>query len=420
MFGDKEQLSVLEKLQSARVPQTSFPPTHELHKIRASFDYLYVINWLYNFKGYLRLSSEYFDVELFEMELLNLLDPPPLDESVLFINKLKTQIINHLTNSASKFSASDFDMVIKRFFVNTPLGDADTATIFDTLKLSEKFEVLFVILNYLSSLANFRLFLDKTPDVDLSLNAHILKSSDTKNKREDYLLLFNSTKVYKRTIEYPELIVPKKRKDAPEDPEDFFWDQFDVDLAQVSFSVEAWTLDNFNQFIKTHKKNSTFKSLTTNAFQANVVSSEIKKRRIIMNRKKEYQMINLMATRKRSSRIEAKERQKQQDIEDIKAQKEREMRLAIELDKISKPLNYNSNVLSREERLKMRKLNTDYRKDSSQPKSVSPEAVKSETISLTPDIGEAKPNIEEKIEKIEEEIIGHKSTNGEEKPEPIN
>lgn len=359
-FGSKDQLATLEKLQPVDLPVNTLGDGHELYQVRKSFAYVYVVNWIYRFRGYLRLASEYFDVELFEMELLSLFNPPPLDESVLFINKLKLQLINALTNSgpnSAKFQINDFDLVIKKLFVNTSLGDLESSQKFDLLPLQEKFELLYTILDYLSSLNNFRVFLDKSNFPHADLNFKVLKSDFQKNQRQDLLLAFNESKIIKRTIEFPSLIIPKKRIDCPEDPDDFFWDKFDIDLNHVTFDIECWTLLDYNNFLKANQRKPFIKPLMSPDFQSNVLTIEIKKRRIIQNRKKEYQLLNLMATRKKSSRLEAKERQKQLELEDEKLRKQNELKLALELDKVSKPLKYNTNTLSREDRLKLRKLN---------------------------------------------------------------
>lgn len=381
-------LATLEKLQPAVLPVNLLDPKHELYKVRKSFYYVYVMNWICNYKGHLRLASEYFDVELFEMELLNLFNPPPLDESVLFINKLKVLLLNIITNS-SKFQAQDFDIVVKKFFIDTPLGDSDSNILFDNLNLLQKFEILFIILNYVSTLAGFRHFTDKNPDLNLTFAGKILSINESDGKREELLLLFNDLKLYSRITTFPEMQVPKKRKLSPEDPEDFYWDKFDIELSSMKFDIKAWSLEDFKKF---SNKKAGLKKLNTNDFKQGIITAEIRKRRIIQNRKKEYQLLNLMATRKRSSRIEAKERQKQQELEDQQNQKEKDVKLAIELKKISKPLNFNSTVMSREDRLKMRKLNKSYRSESKEPEIVNLEEdekpEKSEEIEEQPEVPE--------------------------------
>lgn len=422
-FGTKDQLATLEKLQPLELPVNTLPTNHELYTVRSSFYYTYVINWLYKFKGYLRLASEYFDVELFEMELLNLFNPPPLDESVLFINKLKLQLINALTHSggnSSKFKLEDFDLVIKKLFVNTSLGDLESSNKFDQLSLQAKFELFYTILDYLSSLATFRSFLDKSGFSNSELNFSIIKTEESKSKRLDWLLVFNDTKIIKRTIEYPSLVVPKKRVDCPEDPDDYFWDKFDIDFSHVTFDIECWKIQDFNDFIKSNQRKPVVKPLMNSEFQANVLNVEIKKRRLIQNRKKEYQLLNLMATRKKSSRLEAKERQKQMDFEDEQLQKENELKLALELDKISKPLKYNSNTLSREDRLKLRKLNHGSRgpgQDSQPLQSVEPESVEPE--SIEPEVEpESEPiEVDQSIEEIEAPEVVPEETEITQEPE---
>lgn len=369
MFGTTDLNNSLAKLQPTDLPVNTLANDHELYTVRNSFYYIYVNNWIDRYRGYLRLSSEYFDVELFEMEILQLFNPPPLDELVLFINKLKVAIVNQLTNS-NKLETTDFDHIIKRLFVNTALGDTDSDITFDSLDLVQKFETFYVILDYFSGLANFRTFIDKL-DVKASsdIGTTVLKSEVYNGRQQDWILMFNDTKLYKRVIEYPRLEISRKRTLAPADPESYYEGHFDISIDDVLFTAEIWTLPQYQEFVKNIPKNSYFQIFKTEEFQSNILNMEMKKRRLIQNKRKEYQLINLMATRKKSSRLEAKEREKQQVTQQRRLRNETKIKAALQLDTLTKPLTYDTGKLSREERLKFRKLNSNYRsaRDSLEP-----------------------------------------------------
>ncbi|CAH6720652.1 hypothetical protein CLIB1444_04S04896 [[Candida] jaroonii] len=335
------------------LPLSTLSSDHEIHEVRKSFFYIYVVNWLSNHKAYLRLSSEYFDIDLFEMELLNLFNPPPLDESVLFLSKLKVSIVNQISGSRDM----DFDDVIKKSFIGTPLESSH----FDNLSLIDKFEVFYVILDHFSGLSTFRSFIEKN---DLPTNFQILNTEVSDNVKTEWFLIID--KLYKRTITYPNMNVPLKRKDSPEDPETFFVNQFDISLQQMTFDIEVWSLDDYNKFIPSLKKSTPFKHFKTLEFQDFLVGLELKRRKNITNKKKEYQLINLMATRKKSSRLQAKELERETADIQTRSRREQEFRKALDSGKVNKRLNYNGS-LSREDRLKARNLNTAFFKGETTP-----------------------------------------------------
>ena len=373
-IGAKDQIATLAKLQPATLLVNQLPKDHALYDVRNSFEYVYVIDWIYKCKHTIKLTSEYFDNELFEMELLDMVVPPPLDESVLFVNKFKLQLVHYLTSS--KFTASDFDLIVRNAFGDeTPLGTEEEGKSFNSLSLQEKFQVFYTILNYITTNTSFRHLLDKYALPSDELRINVIKSTANKNIRTDYLLMFNDSKLYKQVVEFPQLNVPKKRKESPNDPESYFKTGFNDPI--ITFETVTWDLYDVDKYIQGIKKNDGLKILKDSNFQYNLVDLEIKKRRIIVNRKKEYQMLNLMATRKKSSRLEARERQKQDEQEELKRQKQEELQKLMERKSLEKPVNLDTNSLSREQRLKMRKLNTDFKSSPSQ--TPGPEPVTSTT-----------------------------------------
>lgn len=390
-YGNDEQISALLKLQPIYMPTDKHANQDTLDKVRSSYKYLYVINWLYQCRGYVKLQSEYFDIDLFEIELLNMVYPPPVDESILFINKLKLALISTVQNSKCS-SLNNFEKIFRLWFgVETPLGgnededDINPEPKFDDLLMEDKFEILFILISYITQYQNFRNYLDKnnvSSDVTriLPVYSEVVKQGTT----EEYILLFDNTRLYKRIITFPELTIPKKRKLAPEFPEEFF-DPEKFDIESTTFEIISKNIYDLNSFlldIYTKRKQKKFKILYSNLADEDVFESifnaEIKKRKILTNRRKELQLANLLATRKRSSRLEAKEKQRQEELRLLKLQEEEELKVAAEKrlerrrmvkDQISNTnsVSTNSSTLSREERLKLRKITAESSKNTASP-----------------------------------------------------
>ena len=379
-YGSDEQIQLLMKFNSVQMPTERLADKDMLNKVRSSNEYIYVMNWLYVCRGFVKLQSEHFDVDLFEIELLNLVNPPPVDESILLINKLKRGLTTALKNPRLSY-VSNFEHMFRIYFgVDTPLGgkedenDEIPEPTFEDLLFGQKFEILFTVLSYVSSFSSFRNFMERGSVPFDNMKASPLYSEVDRDTHTttDYLLLFECQCLVKRTASYPELIVEKKK------PDGFSMDQYDdsqFDVTSVEFEILARGIYQLNSFLldiydkrKQKKYKTLYSHLATDDVFDSLYAAEIIKRKILVNRKKELQLANLLATRKRSSRLEAKEKQKEEELKLFKIQEQEEMRHATErrLEKRRRmkeeqefqreAISQSSTRLSREERLKQRKL----------------------------------------------------------------
>ncbi|CUM50794.1 unnamed protein product [Debaryomyces tyrocola] len=416
-YGNEDQINALLKLQPIYMPTNKHTNEEVLDKVRSSYKYLYVVNWLYQCRGYIKLQSEYFDVDLFEIELLNMVYPPPIDESILFINKLKLALISTLQNSKCS-SINNFEKIFRLWFgFETPLAgnedeeDETPEPKFDNLLIEDKFEILFTLISYITQYQNFRNYIDKNNVSSDIIRVSSVYSEEVKmGTSEDYISLFDHTRLYKRTIKFPELSIPKKRKLAPEVPEEFFEpEQFDIE--STSFEIISKNIYEFNSFLldiygkrKQKKYKTLYSNLADDMIFESIFNAEIKKRKILTNRRKELQLANLLATRKRSSRLEAKEKQRQEELRLLKLQEEEELRVAgekrLERRRLMKDQGYSSshdiplstNSLSREERLKLRKLTGESNKTTASPEVVSQTIIKSEDAPVQHEVEANKTN----------------------------
>lgn len=379
-YGSDEQVQLLMKLHSVQIPTERLADKEALNKVRSSNEYIYVINWLYVCRGFVKLQSEHFDVDLFEIELLNMVNPPPVDDSILLINKLKRGLTTVLKNPRLSH-VSNFEQMFRIYFgVDTALGgkedenDEMPEPTFEHLLFGQKFEILFTVLSYVSSFSSFKNFMERGSVPFDSMKASPLYSEVDResHKTIDFLLLFDCQCLVKRTIHYHELIVEKKKTDG------FSMDNYDdsqFDVASVEFEVLARGIYQLNSFLldiydkrKQRKYKTLYSQLATDDVFDSLYAAEIIKRKILVNRKKELQLANLLATRKRSSRLEAKEKQKEEELTLLKIQEQEEMRHATERrlkkrrrmkeeqESHRETIPQSSTSLSREERLKQRKL----------------------------------------------------------------
>ncbi len=361
-IGNQDQIASLSKqtpiILLNQQEENGFQ-TPELVALRNSNKYVFVINWLYNYRGYLKLQSELFDIDLFELELLGFFNA--FDLSSLFINKLKLALITSVQNS-KLVELEDFEFVFRAHFGDdSPLGiqtdNEQDSVKFDLLNITEKFDILYILINYISKYSKFRDWTEKqglTTRID-----PIFKLS-----LAEYFSLFDDNRLYKRTITYYPLTIPKKRKLSPESPQDYF-DAEVFDVKDVKFELVYKNIYEFNEYLSKIKKSLAHKLLYTklagksSTIIDTIFDNEVKKRRYLINKRKEIQMVNLLAVRKRSSRLEAKERQRQEELE---RQREEESKYAAERRferrmKLKNTENMDTGKLSRDQRMQLRQLN---------------------------------------------------------------
>lgn len=394
-YGSAEKVQTLMKLHPIYMPNTVLANEKALNEVRSSYNYVYVMTWLSNYRGFVKLQSELFDVDLFEIELLNIVNPPPVDESVLFINKLKLALISALQNAKCS-SINNFENIFRLWFgYDTPLQgkeiteeeeeqeqeqeeqEDEPSPKFDFLSLKDKIEILYLLMSYISLYHTFRSYVDRSNfSPDLMRFTPIFSEKGAQNgSTVEYVLAFDGTRLYKRVIEYPELMIPKKRKDAPTNPEEEIApEQFDV--KSVKFELVCKNIYELDEFLvqiypnrKVKKNKILYSELANDEVIEGILSTEIRKRKFISSRRKELQLANLLATRKRSSRLEAKEKQKQEELKLIRAKEAEELKMAaqrrserrhlLRRTEPTAPTSYTSSNLTREERLKLRKLNNE-------------------------------------------------------------
>lgn len=386
-LGDDEERTSLLKLGPAILPNNTtveslrenYPKDSRWSSFRSDSHYIYVVNWMYQCRGYIKLASEHFDVDLFEIELFDLVHPRPVDDMALLVNKVKLGLLSKI-HGKKLASLGSFESLFRVYFGSeTPLGgpkedddeglDTSVYPMFDDLYIDEKISILYEMVIEVTQYPDFRDFIDKNKIGPDALRPLSIMPSHIKNQSssEDYLLLFDNTALYKRVATSPELSVPRKRKLAPKFPEEEYGsDAFDI--ATVNFELIFKDIYGLNTFInsltpKKAKKNKTLLDvLTKPAFVSNIFSYETRKRKILSNRRKDFEMTRLLATRKRSSRIEAKEKQKEHEEQERKIRELEELQYATNRrsQRTRNQIEYKLKMdytdgLSREERLKMRK-----------------------------------------------------------------
>lgn len=340
------------------------------------------MNWMYQCRSYIKLASEHFDADLFEIELFELVHPPPLDDLTLIVNKTRLALLAKV-HGKKVTSLASFEPLFRIYFGNnTPLGgkdvvDEDEVDIdnsefprFDDLYIDDKIDILYVMMLEVSQYPDFRDFMDKNklgPDQlrTSQIYAHPVKKH---GHSEDYFLACDGTALYKRTVGYPELNVPKRRKLAPQWPdEEYGAEKFDSD--SIEYELIFRDIYGLNDYIgtllpnrKSKKNKAILDVIQLPAFVANVFSYEIRKRKILSHRRKDFEMARLLATRKRSLRLEAKEKQRNLEEQERKLKEVEELQYAASRRRSQRArhqmqskinMDYTAG-LSREERFKLR------------------------------------------------------------------
>lgn len=358
----------------------SYPHEKRWTRFRNSAEYVFVMLWTAQCRGYVKLALEYFDADLLEMELFALVQPPVVDEMALLSNKLRLALLLKV-HGKRVHSLAQFELLFRVYYgPDTPLkGHAgqlsdqlsgqlsdqasdDAAPLFDDLFIDEKFHVLYLLMAEVSTYADFREYIDKNSIAPGQLRPEILFREPRGAEVDEYILVFDNTTCYRRTTRAVELEVPKKRRLAPSDPDTALGPgPFDVSASHEIVFRNVYELDRFIGELKqkkTKKNRALLDVVASDDFVDHVFACELKKRRIIHSRKKELQMARLLATRKRSSRLEAKEKQRSQEEHERKAHELADLQYAVlrrssHRTRAQAQMDYSAG-LTREERLKRR------------------------------------------------------------------
>lgn len=287
----------------------------------------------------------------------------------------ETKIYSNGPGQVNSFGVKNYKVVSKAKRLKRAAYEAqnpqefENLSLFDYLLIEDKYEILYMIISTIAKYPTYRSWVDRT-DVfadDIRATPIFSETFSETHSQVDYLLLFDNSRLYKRTIYFNELEIPKKRKDAPIYPDEYFSpSQFDI-KSNVEYELIYKNIFELNDLLKVWSKEKSLKyrslvaDLSSEANLDILFEAEIKKRRYISNRRKEEQLASLLSTRKRSSRLEAREKVREmyenEDEEDDYNPGSRKR-----FDRRSKA-KYTSNEgtpdytggLSRDQRLKLRK-----------------------------------------------------------------
>lgn len=412
IIGNNDQKGALAKAIPVKLPNDVFEESNPeiMKELRNDYRYVYVNNWIHQCRGYIKLASEPFDVDLFEIELLNLVNPLPIDEMVLFSNKLKISLISKIQGKKIT-SLNMFEPIFRMYFgsqtaLEGPEEDQEPDVQddvvypkFDNLTILNKYDILYLLIKEVSTYNDFRDFIDKNKFSSDALRINSFHQLSSKaSVKEDVVLVNDNTTLYKRILTYPKLSIPKKRKLSPEDPDLFFkFEQFDI--VSVKFELIFKNIYQLNDYLlqlkKSGAKSKILKGLFNKLLSNKVIceslfNEEVRKRRVLSNRRKDFEMARLLATRKRSSRLEAKERQKYEEEQERKLQELEDLKIAAlrrsERNRLQATQKLHSDYtsgLSREDRLNLRHEKLVSQRGSAEP-SIKDESEAPEEIILEP------------------------------------
>lgn len=344
-LGAGEKTAALAKLTPVKMPnetivedlQKSYPDDKRWRKFRADPDYIFVMQWILQCRGYVKLALEHFDTDTFEMDLFGQV---PDDEETLLLSRLRVSLL--LKIHGKKALLAQFEPLFRVYFgSDTPLkgpkNNDDFAAPglpkFDDLFIDEKFNILALLMAEVSLYQDFRDFIDKNKLPPMLLRPESLWREAKGAVVEEFIVVFDGTAGYKRTTKAKELLVPKKRDEAPTDPDSELGPRpFDLTVTYEPIFRDIYQLDAVvaELLAKKTKKNRTILDVLKHPdFVENMFAVETKKRRIIHHRRKETEMARLLATRKRSLRLEAKEKIKAIEEQERKTQELEDLQYAV-------------------------------------------------------------------------------------------
>lgn len=337
-IGSPELVTALTRVHPITLPNHGLLQTDELVRLRTLVPYMYVVLWLYQCRGFVKLQDEYFDVDIFELELLNhfpltlflmgLDDYDALLLNNLFITKLKLALMLLLQNQKLSLIAN-FERVYRVWFgVNTPLrgtevededgnvvpiDDPQNEVRFDDLTITAKFDILHNLIATISDNYNFRRWVESLGLSLEQLRPETVLTTDDGHTQQCLQLFYDDTYIYSRTVDYPKLVEPKKRLQAPRHPDLHYGKhQFDVDPPQYRLVVaNVYELELMIKQLRQRDSRDAARvasALALAEFVDNVIECEIRKRKFIAQKKKELELAGMIALRKRLLRLEAKQR----------------------------------------------------------------------------------------------------------------
>lgn len=367
----------------------------KLQHLRNNFKYSYIVQWIYLLKHLIKLVDA-FDVENLEEELLGLAPP-------IFLNSLKSKLILYLRNQKLVNVQLEFDFFVDQIYKDYDLippghqNNNDTQTesekntnddndndhkndnndddnddtdkpliTYSSLSLDHKIEVLYVLIKFANSksFANLRKNADKFESPQLALKIYPLYTIDKADGIREEFIILQDARLYLKTIKFNKFEIPQKLSDYNKEINDE--NKFDyfqsLEPKIVDWKCLASGIYQFDDYVKS-LKNSFGRKYSSDEFKLSkileenidfIIDHDLKKRKQSAQRKREIEMQSLMANRKRSSRLEEKEKRKREEeavrLEELEILKKNaaEMRAAKRM-KLKE-----TSLVSREERLKKR------------------------------------------------------------------
>ncbi|ANZ73850.1 BA75_00063T0 [Komagataella pastoris] len=317
------------RIQLAKTPPrlTIEQPVYQdrLKEIRNNEKFAFIVQWLYLLRGVIKLYEEHFDVISFEEELIGI-------NGELFLLKFKSNLvyalngfkIQNVANHPELFNEQIQSILPNWFLEHYDSDEALSAFDFNDASIEVKLDIFYELLRLL--MVRKEATVRKTVELydspwDTMKLLPVFAEDDLKNSvLKEYLILMDD-RMYYREWSFPKIKVPAQRKeylkllDQYENP---FGDLEPKIIRWECLTVGIYEFDEYlnNLKLKTGKKTSSKEGRLLKAlepFVEQIYGTDLKKRKEALHRKKELQLQSLLANRKRSSRLEAKERQREEE-----------------------------------------------------------------------------------------------------------
>ncbi|CDK28816.1 unnamed protein product [Kuraishia capsulata CBS 1993] len=345
-----------------------------LAALRDNYKFAFIVQWFQLLRSEIRLTNDAFDVEALEEEFLGI-------TGTTFINRFKSAIIHLLTgrkiiNIENNFA--DFDselfLLLPNYFQEHYKTEEELESFkFNDLDLVDQLDIYYELLNLTTFYEVFRKTVDKYAKPWEELRATAILEDNKKSIREEYFIL-EDDRLYYRKLEYPRLVIPKTSKQDDEAAETV--DELpDSNPKLVEWRCLCVGIYQFDDYLVDLKKKAGKRTSSREykllqelkPYIERIFTSDFKRRKQSLHRKKELQLQSLIANRKRSSRLEEKEKRR---LEEEEARNEEYERLkregaairASKRQKLKEEMYGNSDRegsadigLSREERMKLRR-----------------------------------------------------------------
>lgn len=273
----------------------------QLQEVRNNWKFQVVFEWLFYFRGCIRINiNDPFNIELLEQELVGLIEPNLFPK--IYVNLASVVL-------GVKITKENFSAKVQDYFgeTTTLLGTSPKDLIqFESLSINDKFELLYELVFQLQYLDTFRAQVDKYDnDSDLRIEPIFTDYSEGVS----YYFL-EDNRLYKKTIvDYPGLSIPKKLKEFKKIAGELEDLEIEPEVSWECIAIGIYEFDSFLKSIsKVKKLRKLFDELRTN-YIGLVIEEDLKKRKKILKRKREQELLELVSHRKRSSRIQEKEEQ---------------------------------------------------------------------------------------------------------------